>query len=198
VLALEPAHANANMAVGAHLLGHDDEAGLEHLERACDADPLARPYAAELAYAFEAARGREQEAARHRSTVNAHLDELNAAGEERRGLTRKDRLEPHGLPPEAVLELCEQLRANDRVARAYLARKGVRHLADEAPLFVLGIVPNTKWWRLEGGRDDERMIDRVLEEVDLPSAVLAVPLISENKWLRKRLEGVGGSRVFAR
>lgn len=143
VLALEPGNARANMAVGADLLSEGDEAGLEHLERATASDPAAEPYAAQLAYAFEAARGRGEEAARHRSTVNAHL-------------------------------------------------------ADDAPLYVLGLVPDTKWWRLEGGRDDQKMLERVVEEVALPGDFVAVSLASENKWLLKRLSKLGGAQVFAR
>jgi Zn-dependent protease with chaperone function len=198
VLAVEPGHPRANMAVGAHLLSQDDETGLEHLERASEADPALKPYAAGLAHSFEAARGRSEEAARHRSTVNAHLDVIEAATDERRGLSRKDQLEPHGLSPTALGELREQLMNADRVATAYLARKQVEHLADDAPLYVLGIVPATKWWRLEGIRTDQRMLEHVVETVELPGELLAVPLVSENRWLRKRLEGVGEALVFAR
>jgi Zn-dependent protease with chaperone function len=198
VLALEPGNARANMAVGAHLLSEGDEAGLEHLERATASDPAAEPYAAQLAYAFEAARGRGEEAARHRSTVNAHLDVFDAAAEERRRLTKRDELEPHGLDPDALGELRDRLMRTDRVAGAYLARKRVQHLADDAPLYVLGLVPDTKWWRLEGGRDDQKMLERVMEEVALPGDFVAVSLASENKWLLKRLSKLGGAQVFAR
>jgi Zn-dependent protease with chaperone function len=198
VLAVDSSHPVANMAVGAHLLSRDDEAGLEHLERASEADPAARPYAARLAHSFEAARGRGEEAARHRSTLNAHLDLLDAATEERRGLSRKDQLEPHGLSPTMLGELREQLMKADRVASAYLARKQVKHLADDAPLYVLGVVPATKWWRLESARNDQRMLEHLLEAIELPGELVAVPLVSENRWLRKRLEGVGEALVFAR
>jgi hypothetical protein len=63
---------------------------------------------------------------------------------------------------------------------------------------MLGVVPETKWWRLEGGRDDQKTVQRVIEEVELPGECLAVALVSESKWLRKRLERMAGALVFAR
>jgi Zn-dependent protease with chaperone function len=197
VLAVDPENAQAHMAVGSHLLSEDDEAGLEHLARATASDARAEPYAAQLAYAFESARGRGEEAARHRRTVNAHLDQLEAAGEERRGLTRKDELEPHGLPAEVVGALRAKLAESDRVAGAYLARKQVQHLSDEAPLYVLGLVPERKWWRFERDSDEQRMVERVVDEVELPGDFVAVSLGSANKWLKKRMAGISDAQVLA-
>jgi Zn-dependent protease with chaperone function len=198
VLTIDPGQAAANLAVGAYLLSKDDEAGLGHLELATASDPSAGPYAAQMAYRFEIARDGSAEAARHRSTINAHLDVLNAAAEERRGLSKRDKLEPHGLSLEALGDLREQLMKMDCVAGAYLVRKRVKHLADDAPLYVLGVVPDTKWWRLEGGRDDQKTLQRVVEEVDLPGECLAIPLVAETKWLRRRLKGMPGALVFGR
>lgn len=198
VLALDPAHARANMAVGEHLLAQGDERGLEHLERAVAAEPAAEPYAAQLAYAFEAIRGRGDAADRHRRTVNAHLDVIDMAAEERRGLTRKDELEPHGLAPDALGELREKLTSTKRVAQAYLARKRVEHLADDLPLYVLGVVPESKWWRFERDDDDQELLERVVAEVEVPGELLAVSLGGQNKWLRKRLTKLGGAEVYAR
>jgi Zn-dependent protease with chaperone function len=198
VLALDEDHALANATVGAHLLAHDDETGLVHLDRAAVSDPSFAPHAAQLAYAFESARGRDDEASRHRSTVNAHLDTLDAASEERRGLSKKDELEPHNLPAEALSHLSEKLAASKAVVKAYVARKRVEHLADEAPLYVIGVVRDSKWWRPESSNADLKLVQELVEEIDLPSDFVAVPLGSDNKWLRKRLEGISGTQVFAR
>jgi Zn-dependent protease with chaperone function len=198
VLALDPTDAAANLSVGQILLARDDDEGLEHLERAGAASASAAISASELAYAYAAASGRTDQAANYRSRMNASLDVLDAAADERRTLTKRDALEPHGLRPEEVTAVTETLAKVDRVGAGYLARKQLDHLADEAPLFVVGVAPAVSWWRYEGGRKAETMIEQVVTEVDLPGEFLVVPLTSENRWAEKRLKGVEGACLFPR
>jgi Zn-dependent protease with chaperone function len=198
VLALDPTDPAANLSVGQCLLAREDDEGLEHLERAGSASPSAAIYASEVAYAYVSARGRADEAAGYRSRMNAGLDVLDGAADERRTLTKRDALEPHSLPPEALAAVAHALAKVDRVGAGYVARKQLEHMADEAPLFVVGVAPAVARWRYEGGGQTEAMIEKVASEIDLPGQFLVVPLTSENRWLKKRLKGVAGARVFAR
>lgn len=198
VLALDPADGHANVVVGAQLLAAGDDAGLTHLDTAIASSPIAAVPAADAAYGYLAGAGRHTEAARYRARLNQELDALDAADVERRGLTRDDALQPHGLPPAELAELRSTLARIEGVAHAYVARKRVAVLADDAPLYVVGIVRATAWWRPERSDADELLVQRVAAE--LPAALrgdfFTVPLAKDNRWLRRRLEQMDGALVL--
>ena len=198
VLALEPADGRAHLAVGARLLAQGDESGLAHLGAAIAASPLAAVPAAESAYGYLAGAGRHEEAAPYRARFNSELDALDAADAERRDLTRSDALQPHGLPAAELAELRGALARVEGVAHAYVARKRVAVLADDAPLYVVGVVRATSWWRPERSDADARLVQRVVAELALPGDFFAVPLAKSNRWLLRRLEQMDGARVLGR
>ena len=196
VLALDSGDGHANVAVGAQLLAAGDDAGLAHLDAAIAASPIAAVPAADAAYGYLAGAGRHDEAARYRARLNHELDALDVADAERRGLTRDDALQPHGLAPAQLAELRTALARIEGVAHAYVARKRVAVLAADAPLFVIGVVRATKWWRPESSDADARLAQRLAAELALPGEFLAVSLAKSNRWLRRRLEQIDDALVF--
>ncbi len=200
VLALEPEDGRAHVAVGARLLAEGDDAGLAHLDAAIAASPIVAVPAAECAYRHLAGAGRHAEAAPYRARLNRELDALDAADAERRNLSRDDALQPHGLPPAELAELRGALARIEGVAHAYVARKRLAVLADDAPLYVVGVVRATAWWRPERSDADELLVQRVVAE--LPAALqgdfFAVPLAKDNRWLRRRFEKMDGALVVGR
>ena len=198
VLAVDPADAQANVAVGARMLAHGDDAGLRHLDHAIEGSPLIAVRAAEIGYGYLAGCGRADEAARWRARMNSELDKLDAAAEERRGLAKGDELDPHGLDAAATRALTGTLADIDQVARAYVARKRVAHLADQVPLYVVGIERRSRMWRLESDNADARLVQRVAEALELPGELIVVSLSKPNKWLRKRLQALDSALVFQR
>jgi Zn-dependent protease with chaperone function len=198
VLTLEPADGAAHLAVGSRLLATGDDAGLGHLDAAIASSPLLAVPAAERAYEYLAGAGRHDSAAPYRARLNRELDALDTAFAERRDLTRSDELQPHGLPPAQLAELRGALARIEGVAHAYVARKRVAVLADDAPLYVVGVRRATTWWRPERSDADAQLAQRVAAELALPGEFLAVSLAKSNRWLRRRLEQVDGALVFGR
>jgi Zn-dependent protease with chaperone function len=197
LLALDAGDAEANLAVGAWLLERGDDAGLAHLDRAIEASPSVAVRAAETAYEYLAEHGRPGEAAHYRARLNCELDVLDAAAEERRAVRRSDDFVAHDLAPDAVAALSVSLARIDHVARAYVARKRVAHLADDAPLYVVAIVRASRWWRPERSDADARLALRVAREAALSGEFFTVPL-AKNTWLRKRLQRIDGALVYGR
>jgi tetratricopeptide (TPR) repeat protein len=198
VLALQPSDGGAHLAVGSRLLANGEDAGLAHLDAAIASSPLAAVPAAERAYGYLAGAGRHHDAASYRARLNRELDALDTAVAERRDLTRSDELQPHGLPAADLAELRGALARTEGVAHAYVARKRVAVLADDAPLYVVGIVRATAWWRPERSDADAQLAQRVSAELALPGEFLAVSLAKSNRWLRRRLEQVDGALVLGR
>jgi Zn-dependent protease with chaperone function len=197
VLTLDPADARANLCVGGRLLERGDDAGLGHVDRVIETSPLMALSAAEIGYDYLAGRGRHEEAARYRALVNRQLDDLDAAAEERRVLRKTDEFISHALAPEAVAALTASLEGIDRVARAYVARKRVEYLADDAPLYVIAIVRASSWWRPERSDADARLAARVTAAAALPGEFFTVPL-GGNRWLRRRLDRIDGALISGR
>jgi hypothetical protein len=129
--------------------------------------------------------------------MNRELDVLEAAAAERRGVTRSDTLEPHGLAPEAVAGIARVLARDGRVARAYAARKHVEQLAGE-PMYIVAIERATTWWRPERRDRDGQLVRELVDQFELPGEVLAVALAGPTRWLRRRMTKLGGALVYAR
>ena len=199
VLALDAADGRANLVVGSRLLERDDDRGIGLLARAIDASPLIGVWAAGIASTWLCDHGRTVEAARFHERFDVAAATLNAArAERRRELSRGDALEPHDLSADAVAALTSSLARMGRVTRAYIVRKRVEHLADDAPQYVLGVKRKTIWTHLGLGDLDRKLVARVHKEVELPRGTLTVALAVPNLWLRRRFERIDGALVYKR
>lgn len=76
LLAKDPTHAQANLALGRLLLAQDDAAGLAHLEQAVAKDPRTVIQACALASAFLERRGQHKDALRYRIRAHRHRQRL--------------------------------------------------------------------------------------------------------------------------
>ena len=197
ILAREPEHGLARFAVGRLLLAQGSEEGLDHLERAMASEPEAVLPACEVAYAYLVGQGKREEAERYGVRAEGRMQQIEQAVEERSELDLETGLEPHELPAEVVSSLEGRLAQHDGVARAYLARKRVRHLDDEDPLYVVAVVPSQRWrtlWR-EAGEEEPSLAERLVEALDLPVS-FSVVVPHPRSDLERRLEQIPGSRVY--
>jgi len=199
VLECEPEHGLARFAVGRLLLARGSDEGLDQLERAMASEPEAVLPACEVAYEYLVGRGRREEAERYGVRAEVCMRQIEQAVEERSELDLETGLEPHELPAEVVSSLEGGLAQHDDVARAYLARKRVRHLDDEDPLYVVAVVPSQRWrtlWR-EAGDEEPSLADRLDEALELPVS-FSVVVPHPRSDLEQRLERIPGSRVYSR
>jgi len=194
VLARDESHADAHSTLGEGLLESGDDTGLVHLCRAMELDEEEIPGACELAVDFLERHGRTEEAAGYRRRGDARLDLLYDAKEERSGVGRFDRFNDHGIADQQLEELRSQLRAHEDVRRAYLARKRVKHLAGEAPLYVLAVFPP---FRVSSDERAASLAARVAETVELPGDGFTVVSEGPGKPVARRVRR-GGSEVFRR
>ena len=97
--------------------------------------------ACEIAYHFLRERGREQDAARYRERAERQVEVLDAAEDERSGVSVDDELEPPDLPEEELERIRRKVAWHEDVVQAYLVRKRAAHLDDTHPFYVLALVP---------------------------------------------------------
>jgi Zn-dependent protease with chaperone function len=199
VLERIPDHGGAHLTVGSRLLEQGDDAGLEHLERAMAADATVVLPACAVAAAYLEERGRVAEAERYRERADRQTEVYAAAAEERESVADEDELEPPNLPPEVLDRLRERLESNPDVARAYVVRKRVEHLADELPLYVVGVIPRHEWRQLWREADDDKvsLAEQLVEQIELPGDFQVV-VPGPRSAMKTRLEAIDGAEVFSR
>ena len=141
IVAAQPTHPGAQLALGRILLQQDDADGLAHLEAAMTAEAGTVLEACGAAFEFCRRQGRSAEAAEFRRRAEERHALLRRAQAEREEVGANARFEAHGLSPDAAEELAGQLRGFREVKAAYLVRKTVKHLS-EHPFYVLWLVPS--------------------------------------------------------
>ncbi len=132
-----PDDAGGLYSVGRIRLDRGEEAGLELIERAMQADIEAIKPGAELSWRFLNSQGRTEEAERYRQRWLERERIEQEARAERANFTAGDEYEAHGLPPETVQGLMRQLKELRFVSKAWLVRKRVRHGAEQPPYLLL-------------------------------------------------------------
>ena len=124
---------------------------------------------------FHRRHGREVEA----QECERRFWELSEQGElarrERTVVRASDRLIGHGLSPTAVAGFARNLARIEGVQRALLVRKAIKH-HPERPLFVLGIVSDTPWWKWTVRAYEKELIARIGRECGPPGDTLIVSL----------------------
>lgn len=194
VLEIEEGLAPVHFAVGRILLEQEDQAGIEHLERAIRLDEDATLAALEHIHAYWKRQANEAGAKAVFDRYVQQVDKLDAAGEERAQIELKARYLPHGLPEEEVGVLREQIALFEAVAEAYLVRKEVQHFPDK-PLFVLGVTLAGEWRRFNRDEDAALLQQQLLSTLTFPGETFVVVLSGHNKRLGKVMRGVPGALI---
>lgn len=194
-VARHPDHAPSRYGLGRLLLAEGADEGVAHVERAIALDGDAELPGAQLLAAHYLSSGRHDLAAPWVARAEALEDLQHAAQAERATVLASDPLDPHGLEPAAVAALVEPVRGHAGVARAFLARKRLRHLPDRAPVFVLAIVPRRPWH----GLVRERQLTRLAQElaVALPSSPSTFVFVKSGRNGRvfRSVKRIAGARV---
>jgi len=159
VLARAAEEAAPHFAVGWLLLAQGDEAGIAHMEKALALDSARTRAASEWIGDFLYRRGREQEARRHFERAAEARQAAAEAEQERSALTTADKFAPHGLDDETLAALRERLAQQPRIAKAWLARKMLKHRPDDDPVF--GLAVQTVFWYPAG----KKYVSKLCEEL---------------------------------
>ncbi|MCX5658743.1 MAG: M48 family metalloprotease [Planctomycetota bacterium] len=186
-----PAHPPASYTLGSLLLvQQDDAAAVPHIEAAIRGDSdLIGPGLAILLDYYRMA-GRDDEAEPIRRRLEAHGQSLDLARKERLTVTRRDALEPHGLPRAEVERVRRVVSLYPQVKAVYLARKRVKLFADK-PCYVLGVA---RTGGMLGEERDKYLVNGLQAQVPLPCAVVVLTL--RNARIKSRLLAACPDPIF--
>ena len=72
-----------------------------------------------------------------------------------------------------------------------------KHLP-EKPLYVLGIVPNVKWFQFRSEGADSKLVHSLTQKIVLPGEGFIVAFNSRTKKIAKKTKKIAGSRIYQR
>jgi tetratricopeptide (TPR) repeat protein len=197
VLRLNPSHAPAQFAVGRLQLAQGQREGIHWIEQAMTHDSEFRYPGCGLIAGFLQQQGKEDEAKQYLRKAAQQAEVLGAAHKERSRLSLRDDLSSHGLMNEQLEALRNQLKQFPEVAEAHLVRRVVEHLP-EKPLYVLGIVPNVKWFQFRSESADSKLVQSLTQRIVLPGEGFIVAFNSRTKKIAKKTRKIAGSRIYQR
>lgn len=197
VLEMEPDHACANYVLGQILIQQDDEAGIQHLETVMAKDFSTVIDGCQLMESFLQRHGREEEAANYRQRAEKHFEQLLLAKQERSSVRASDRFEPHGLSAASEAQLRQQLARYPEVKEAYLVRKVVQYFPQE-PFYVLGVKRKRALLEIDEQELDQKLLNRLANELKFSGETWIVPLNSATKGLTKVLKRAAVDAIYQR
>ena len=189
-----PDHVPLLLNLGRRLLDRDDEAGRPLVERAIELERAALMPGCEAIRNYLWRKGRKDEARAWHARLAEAAQKEELARQERSDLKFRSRLEPHGLPREAIEALQARLRTVARLRKVYLARKHLEHFP-ERPLLVMGFTV-TPWWRWTDRRTAAEVQRALLTGVALPHEAIVFCLEGSNAAFAKKFRRIGGSRLL--
>ncbi len=188
-LRVKPDHIPANFIYGKLLLDRKDARGLPYLNRAMAADPEAVGPGCDAISWYLRGAGRLREAAPYRERGRIHARQWEAAQEERAEISPDDKFLYHGLPPEKLAKLRDELGKMHEVHRAYLVRKQVKHFP-EKPLYLLGVVPSAS--------APANFPELVGSKIEFPGETFLVVLHGNGKRFEKPLFALSTALILTR
>ncbi|MEY4526974.1 MAG: hypothetical protein RL768_693 [Nitrospirota bacterium] len=197
LLAREPAHAAANLAMGRLLLAQNDQTGLQYLENALAADREAVIPACALASRFLERRGNHKESMRYRVKAQRRRQQLLEAESERRAIKPGDPFEPHGLSADVVEDLAGQLALRPDVQAAYLVRKKVQ-TPTAVPCYALIVIPQRAWYELDTESSNQALQEKLTATLNLPEEtyILVADQLMKHRWVNT-LKAIPQSAVLS-
>jgi Zn-dependent protease with chaperone function len=196
LLERNPQHVGALWRRGQLLLARDDPQGIDQLSAAARIDPKLEQPACAAVVGFHRRHGREVEAKEYERRY-WELSEMGELSRRERATVRStDRLVGHGLDAAAVAAFARILQGVDGVKRALLVRKALRY-QPERPLFVLGVISDTPWWKPTSRAVEKGLVARIGRECGPPGGILIISL-RLNPAFHGPFRQVRGSEVFRR
>jgi Zn-dependent protease with chaperone function len=170
VLALRPDHTAANFNLGRILLDDGREEGETLLERAMAEEEELVPQACHLLHNHYRRLGNTARLRELDARMDAYEKNLAASRAERREVTARDPLIPHGLSEDELRVVRETLATEPELSHAHLARKDLRYFPKQK-LFLLCVYGRLAWHRLPNRERDRALVNRISQRIQLPGRV---------------------------
>jgi hypothetical protein len=191
-LAARPMHAGVQFAVARLRLEDDDESGLDILRKLISVEGGAVKPAAEVAYRYLKAHGRNSEAAefeerwRQRQRIEAE------ANRERTYFSTRDTYLPAPLPAGTLQSIKDTLSRHLVIGSAYLVQKKVKHFP-ENPAYLLYIVP-----RAFSFGNTAQLVRAAIGEIQVDVSLQTLIHVRRLSKLRRRIGTVPGAKLYSR
>ncbi|MFE1744922.1 hypothetical protein [Coleofasciculus sp. H7-2] len=185
------------------MLQQKDAAGIDYIEHAIAINPDHLISGCELIYAFLKQQGQIEAANVYQKRAQNHYELVLRARQERSTISHTNEFQPHGLPADAVQELCEQLSGYEQIKEAYLVRKVVNYFP-EKPFYVLGVKRHHPWHKLNLSHLDTELLNKLVAEIQLAGQVYVLilnDLNDENGYNQKIGKIIGkieGAPIYRR
>lgn len=193
----EPDHPGAEYMLGRILLGENEGAGVEHMERAMRLAPGLTAAGAAMIAAYLRRAGQGAAAIAYQTRSEAAAKEAAAARAERSGFRRSDRLVPADITDDAREMLRGQLDTYQQAGRAWFARK-VLTRDGGAPCYILVVQRAEPWWRFVADGSNNYLARKLADDLTFPGESLVVILTRKRRWLSRMIRRVPGSEIYRR
>lgn len=197
ILELKPAHPHANFVRGRQLLEMDDASGVDFMERALQSDPTLTRNGADVLYAHYARTGQRDRMKSLEERIERHAEVEKLAMLERQNVKAGDHFEPPMLIPPVVARIREVASAENEIQAVYAARKACHYFPD-SPAYVIGVEIAVSWYVPRSSEANSRLVQRLLEKVDVGGYLLVFVIEKELKPLGESIRKVPGSLVYQR
>lgn len=194
MLAQKPDDPYANFALGRLRLEKNDESGIALIEKTMAQEPASVFTGCQIIYGYLMGQKCEEEAETYRRRYLGHVDQTQAAAEERATFRDTDNYAPHGLPESEVSALVAQLAPNPKIKEAILVRKVVTLFA-EKPCFLLGIAEGYAWYQYRSDDETAKLIAQVANTLDFPHDIRVLAL-NKRKKLAKKIRALPGAVLY--
>jgi hypothetical protein len=178
------------------LLSHDNDQGIDPVEKAMTLAADSILPGCELVYAFLKRHGKEEQAQLYFDRAVHQAELLELARQERSRLGFKDAYLSHQLPGTEVTRLQSQLVRYPQISGAYLVRKGVTHFP-EKPLYVLAVTIPRPWYRYHSAAQDQKLSQQLAKEMEFPGETFVLVLNSETRKMRNIMKRIPGSEIYS-
>jgi hypothetical protein len=197
ILALDPKHAAANYVCGRHHLEKDEPVGVQFIESALTTDPTLTPDGCNLLYGHFARTGQRDRLRPLEERMDQFQDVARLAQAERANITARDAFLPGELSATQTAAIRAVFEPEAEVASAAVVRKQVQHFPNSA-CYVVGLRLKTSWWKPRSSTASQKLINRVVEKLELPGHFLVFVDEQNLRSLAKKVFAVPGAVVFER
>jgi Zn-dependent protease with chaperone function len=180
--------------LGVRLLARDDESGVALLKRAMQRDESETVRCCEALrdYCWRKERKDEAHDWHRRMVERAELEQ--AAKLERDQVRTSDKFERHGLEPQALAQLEEQVKSVAGLRKAYFVRKRVKHMPERV-CYVFGYTVGSLFRWHTKARAAEVMA-AIQAKVSFPGETLILCVEGDNRAFGGKFRWMRGSRIL--
>lgn len=197
ILSLRPDHVPARFQLGRLLIAEHAPEGVSHLQRAMELDEQCVPQACALLHQHYRLAGQVAALRELDARMDRYEKALAASQTERREVRPGDTFVAHALTEPELQNLREALSLEDRILRAHLARKELKHFPTQR-LFVLCVYPRRPWHGFSNQDADRTLVNRLSQKLQLPGRLMVFTPAGSFRPLSRKLKSLPDVEVFRR